>query len=172
MREKNLRNPKGGRPRSADRSALIAAQIRRVDALARRTHSQIWRLLSTHVSSDSVDRVWRNESVRIRGVLMGVYDNQSSARRVFDACSSSPPLPAIERELKALAHEALREIAFPNSSSMPFDWPDPPCLAKSRSLAAARARLADLQANLIDVRQSIDRGKDVLVARAIKRAAL
>jgi hypothetical protein len=162
MTKKNPRKPGPGRPRSAARSALVAAQICRQDALARRTARQVHELLAAHMTPETVAEQWgivrAHVEKRCRRIPADVAPAIVEAAahcpgRVHRAC-----LDGIDAALRSLAGSALAPgRATPARRA--------PRLPASTSLASARARQAELHARLIDGRERIVAGALVPVDR-------
>src|SRR5262245_19056092 len=128
-----------GRPRSADRSALVSAQILRVDAHARRVARQVDDLLASHFDVDAAKAAWTAEVERCRRIILRRYCGDESATLIFEA--SRLGHDQLQAALKKLAFDTLNELAAPD---------EPPrssatrrrrtgYLSASTSLASARA---------------------------------
>jgi hypothetical protein len=154
MGEIDPRKSKRGRPKSKVRSALIASQIVRVDALARREASRVRAMLSRYISLEAATAAWAAEKTQARNIIS---DRYASAPPDVLAAALSGGLFGVEQALKTLAFTTLRALASAPPASRPVPRRDPllvppPATFKaSTSLAAARGRLARLQAQRMDL---------------------
>lgn len=157
---KTTRNP-GGRPRSADRSELTAAQIEKQDAYARRLSTKIRRLLETHVPAAHADRVWRAEQDRLRGLV-----ERWAQETVPDVMAVHGKGRAhVEAALRQSSRTLLQRLAEGDGAvpvvELLADLPSDPLLERprpvhaSKTLAAARARVARLQARRITLEDHV-----------------
>ncbi len=154
-----------GRPKSADRSELVEAQIARCDALARRTRRQVWQLERDHVSRAESDRDMAGVLTTVSARVRQLPDELAAA--VADAAAVAPG--AVAAVLGRGIDHVLRELAAsapPGATSARA-----PRLNRSRSLAAARARLARLHAGRIEASELIARGELVDAAEVARVAA-
>lgn len=87
-----------------------AARTRRDLATAKLTELRTDRESRTLLPADEVEKVWAAEVAAVRTVILASYTSQ--ADRVFRA-GTIDGLAGVERELKALAYEILRELADP-----------------------------------------------------------
>jgi hypothetical protein len=148
MAEKVARNL-GGRPRSADRSDLVASLAVKHDAQARRTSRQIDDLKQNHLPADLAAQFLGQERARVRLLVTHAYGSSDLAAELAGLST----VEAVEDLLRRTAFQLLRDLAsaddLPAASTRRVRRPLPP----SRSLASARARGARLQAELIGLRE-------------------
>lgn len=147
-----------GRPRSADRSGLTAAQILRVDALARREAMRIRALLARVLHADEVNAVWSHHETSVRSRLATVPAEWAPT---LHGCAANGA-EHVEHALVELVHQLLTELAAVDEgpclvldyeADPALDAPGP--LSQSRTLTAARARLARLQAQKMSIQERI-----------------
>ena len=156
---KKIARKSRGRPRSQDRSELTSALIAKQDAMSRKVASTIRRLLSTHLPADEVDYAWAWELRRIRRVIKRAC---AGAVPVL-AAAAGENVAAVECAFKTLAYGILTKLGLDGNMPPPFKRPADPVLVPpeqlraSRSLAGARARLARLQVQRLNILERIAR---------------
>lgn len=140
-----------GRPRSQDRIELAAALIQRHDALAAREARRIRDILETHVPAYELAPVWNRERERIAERLRRVPGEL--APLVVSAVESGRSVPVtLDEHVRSLTDLAADPTPAPRLSPRPavFCAPREP-LEPSRSVAQARARVARLQAQRMEL---------------------
>ena len=140
------RRGRRGRPTKPETTLLISSLIAKQDAMSRRLVRQISDIERAHLPADECRLVWAAERIRVREII---------SRRMRAAVLSLAPaadVTVVSTQLEAFARATLIELAGdvqPATTSRPRPAVR---LGPSRTLSTARARVASLQAELMDLK--------------------
>jgi hypothetical protein len=142
-----------GRPKSPATTELMAAQIAKQDAMARRTVRKINAFLNQHIQAGEAAYVWAKMCRVTRSRFAQFVEEAPEKIGVSNPAAFRRVLARyIDEALVDLDRDPLRFGPVP-------DEPPPPepraRACRSTSLAEARAQNARLQARLIDVRERV-----------------
>jgi hypothetical protein len=155
---------KSGRPRSAQRTALVAALVDRQDALSRRRARQLRALLGVHVAAEDVGAERETAERITRETLQGASGTLASAvcraRPLGEHHVATALAEGLRRALHAAA-DALEAAPVPARGRRGLSAPR---VRTSRGLPEARAQAARLAVQLDDVRTAIADGQLVPIA--------
>lgn len=152
--------------RNADSAqALTHALVAKLDAQSRREARVLGRLLSEHIPLEDFDHAQRACALAVRGRVLRIPGDLTKEIMAVQQLGA----PAVAEAIRAHVHGVLSELAGETAgASTTAEEPPGPTAAvvkRSKTLREARAQFADLQAQVIDVRDRIVAGAEELARR-------
>jgi hypothetical protein len=143
-----------GRPQKPENTVLVGALIDRQDEMSRRVARSIAKLLAAHVVDEACVRVWRRLCQAINARLLRL--SSDLAPKISRMCDAHDVHTLLEGEIRT----ALTELAELSVDEPIADLDDiaaepAPQVRTSTTLASARAQLATLQSQLMNLKARI-----------------